>query len=220
MDQGRKPGSEDIPLNLFFVGTSDMRKKPLLVVGLGNPGSSYHETRHNVGFIVADDLAQRYGARFASSRWKGDFAEAVDGRGRIFFLKPMTYMNRSGQSVAPLVAFFKMNIDQILVIHDDLDMAPGRVKLIRGGGAGGHNGIRSLIEHLGDKSFWRLKIGIGRPGQNGVHAGFPVDQYVLGRMDKDEFSLLQSRFDTFADGIEMGRLEGWEKAMNLLNVLR
>ena len=197
-----------------------MRKKPMLVVGLGNPGSKYQDTRHNVGFMVADELAHRYGVTFKTHRWNAELAEAMEGGGKIYLLKPTTYMNRSGQSVGPAVKFFKLTADRVLVIHDDLDMAPGRIKLVRGGGAGGHNGIRSLVEHLGDSSFYRLKIGIGRPGKGDVHSDYPVDQYVLGRFDQAERSLLESRFDSFSSGVELCQNGDWDQAMNLLNCLK
>lgn len=197
-----------------------MRKEPMLVVGLGNPGSKYQDTRHNVGFMVVDDLAKRYGITFKTHRWNADLAETVQGGGKIYLLKPTTFMNRSGQSVGPAVNFLKLTADRVLVIHDDLDMAPGRIKLVRGGGAGGHNGIRSLMEHLGDASFCRLKIGIGRPGKGTVHEDFPVDQYVLGRFRHDERSLLESRFDSLSNGVELCQSGDLDQAMNLLNCLK
>ena len=113
-----------------------------------------------------------------------------------------------------------MTPDQLLVIHDDLDMAPGRIKLVKGGGAGGHNGIKSLVETLGTPDFYRLKIGIGRPGNGLIHPDFPVDKYVLGNFTDEELTVLQSRYDSLADGIRLF-LQGYPaKAMNLLNSLK
>jgi PTH1 family peptidyl-tRNA hydrolase len=129
-------------------------------------------------------------------------------------------MNRSGKAVVQFYRFYKVNPDQLLVVHDDLDMAPGRVKLVKGGGAGGHNGIKSLVESLGTKEFYRLKIGIGRPGNGAVHAGFPVDKYVLSNVTHEDFNILQSRYNSIEDGI-LAFLQGNPaKAMNLLNSLK
>jgi PTH1 family peptidyl-tRNA hydrolase len=138
----------------------------------------------------------------------------------LLLLKPMTYMNLSGKGVVEYVRFFKIEPDQILVIQDDLDMAPGRIKMVRGGGAGGHKGILSLVQHLGTKDFFRLKIGIGRPGQGEVHRDFPVEKYVLGRFRAEEMRHLTARYDSLEQGISLFFEEGPVRAMSLLNSLK
>ena len=144
-----------------------------LLVGLGNPGSRYAMTRHNVGFMAVDAIAQRY--RFAPFRAKfqGTFAEGLIGDARVLVLKPETYMNLSGDSVGAAARFYKIEPSEIAVIHDDIDLADGKMRVKRGGGAGGHNGLRSIDETLGP-DYWRVRIGIGHPGMRGL-----VEAYVL-----------------------------------------
>lgn len=197
-----------------------MVEETFLIVGLGNPGSSYVETRHNVGFLVVDELAHHQGVRLDSEKWDGQFCRASICGARIFLLKPQTFMNLSGKSVSRFADFFKISPDHILVIHDDIDMHPGRLKLVSGGGPGGHNGIRSLIQCLGSKEFYRLKYGIGKPGQNGVHAEVPVEKYVLAPFSEDEKELLKERMALLVDGIETFIKSGSQQAMNILNAVK
>lgn len=194
-----------------------MEKKDWIVVGLGNPGAQYHSTRHNAGFMVADELARRWNAPVAQEKWQAQYFSVSIVDRKVHLLKPLTFMNKSGRAVAQFCRFYKMTPDQLLVIHDDLDMAPGRIKLVQGGGAGGHNGIKSLVETLGTPAFYRLKIGIGRPGNGLIHADFPVDKYVLGNFTDDELMVLQSRYGPLADGIILFLQGHPDKAMNLLN---
>ncbi|MBL8447528.1 MAG: aminoacyl-tRNA hydrolase [Zoogloeaceae bacterium] len=136
---------------------------PKLVVGLGNPGPDYAETRHNAGFWFCDALAEMLGARFAAeSRFHGLVASARESG--IYLLKPMTFMNRSGLAVAVLARYFKVPPDEILVVHDELDLPPGALRLKYGGGTGGHNGLKDISAHCGTANYWRLRIGIGHPG--------------------------------------------------------
>ncbi len=179
-----------------------------LFVGLGNPGAEYENTRHNVGFYFIDALVSRWGGAVdPKEKWQGLYVSFSYKGHKIHCVKPQTYMNRSGESVAVYSNFFKISLQNTVVIHDDLDMAPARIKFVLGGGSGGHNGIKSLVNSLGDAGFYRLKIGIGRPGQNGVHPRFPVDKYVLGSFSPEEVELLDGRkdavslgFDRFFDG--------------------
>jgi len=135
-----------------------------LLVGLGNPGAEYDATRHNAGFWYADAVAQRAGARFsAERRFHGEVARARFGGRELWLLKPSTWMNRSGQAVVALALFYKLLPTQILLAHDELDLAPGAVKLKRGGGTAGHNGLKDTQGHLSTADFWRLRIGIGHP---------------------------------------------------------
>lgn len=197
-----------------------MENKDCLIVGLGNPGAEYQATRHNVGFMVADELARRWKAPVKQEKWQAQYVALSIAKQKVHLLKPLTYMNRSGRAVGQFYRFYKMTPDQLLVIHDDLDMAPGRIKLVQGGGAGGHNGIKSLVETLGTPSFYRLKIGIGRPGNGLIHADFPVDKFVLGNFTDEELLLLHSRYAALAEGIVLFLQGRPDKAMNLLNSLK
>jgi len=136
-----------------------------LIVGLGNPGAEYVATRHNAGFWWVDALADRLRARLVSDRgYHGLVARVNTERGPVWLLEPMTYMNRSGLAVVALARFFKILPDEILVVHDELDLAPGQAKLKFGGGAAGHNGLKDIHAHLGSPAYWRLRLGIGHPG--------------------------------------------------------
>jgi len=136
-----------------------------LFVGLGNPGPEYEATRHNAGFWWLDGLAAKLGARLQSDRsYHGLMARVNLPSGPVWLLEPMTYMNRSGQSVAALARFFKIQPEQILVVHDELDVQPGQAKLKFGGGSGGHNGLKDIQAQLGSADYWRLRLGIGHPG--------------------------------------------------------
>ncbi len=197
-----------------------MNENMFLVVGLGNPGNEYAATRHNAGFMVVDELARRFGVSVDHEKWQAYSAQLVSWGNRICLLKPDTFMNLSGKAVARYVDFYKVRPEQILVVHDDLDMAPGRLKLVAGGGAGGHNGIRSLVEYLGTKDFLRLKLGIGRPGRLSLYSGMPVEKYVLAPFSPDERMLLEQRMDSIEKGLEYLVCDGIAKAMNLLNTIK
>ncbi len=159
-----------------------------LIVGLGNPGPEYAETRHNVGFWLVDRLAAQLSAQFRSeSRYQGEVCRIGLAGRALWLLKPMTYMNRSGQAIAPLARFYKIPPEAILVVHDELDLPPGSVRLKRGGGHGGHNGLRDTIQQLGSADFLRLRLGIGHPG-----VGNDVVAYVLRRAPKAEQQLIDA----------------------------
>jgi PTH1 family peptidyl-tRNA hydrolase len=152
--------------------------EPLLVVGLGNPGPNYAKTRHNVGFVVADILAERMGGKFKVHKRSG--AEAVTGRlgGRsVVLAKPRVYMNESGRQVAPLANFYSVPPDHVIIVHDELDIDFGRIRLKIGGGEGGHNGVRSVASALGTKEFQRVRIGIGRPPGRKDPAAFVLENF-------------------------------------------
>jgi PTH1 family peptidyl-tRNA hydrolase len=154
----------------------------LLVAGLGNPGRGYERTRHNLGWLVVDELVRRHGDSFRS-KFSGKLAELrIDGR-RVALLKPETYMNESGRSLAAAARFFKVEPDALLVVHDDVDLEPGRLQARRGGGLAGHNGLRSIAQALGTQDFLRLRIGVGRPGRGDRRS---VSDYVLSAVEPDE----------------------------------
>jgi PTH1 family peptidyl-tRNA hydrolase len=170
-------------------------------VGLGNPGRSYERTRHNVGFLVADELAKRHGGSWRSKK-KAETAPVVFGLENVTLLKPTTYMNNSGSALAGYKS------EQTVVVHDDLDLPAGSVRVKSGGGAGGHNGLRSIIQHLG-ADFVRVRIGIGRPP-----VGVTATDYVLSRMD----SKIKEAVTLAADAVEAVIEYGPEAAMNRFNV--
>ena len=190
---------------------------PYLMVGLGNPGAKYHGTRHNVGFEIVDAFAKHNNIEITAEKWESLNGKLMLGATPIHLVKPLTYMNLSGKSVARFVDFFKIPIENILVVHDDLDMNTGRLKLVSGGGTGGHNGIRSIVNHLGDNGFNRLKIGIGRPGSGNIHADIPVDRYVLTSFQDDEKDIIENRVLDIIQGLDIFFSGDVSRAMNYLN---
>ena len=183
----------------------------LLVAGLGNPGPDYAATRHNAGFMVADELARRLGASWRG-KFSGELAETrLDGR-RLALLKPQTYMNESGRSVAAAARFFKVAPEALLVVHDEVDLEPGRLQARLGGGLAGHNGVRSVARHLGTPEFARLRIGVGRPERGDPR---PVADFVLSPFPPDlDVATLVARA---ADAVETLALEGLEAAQQKFN---
>ena len=154
-----------------------------LVVGLGNPGARYARNRHNIGFVIADAVARRYGFSAWRDRFKGEVAEGTIGGEKRLLLKPQTFMNDSGEAVLAAMSFYKIRPEEILVIHDELDLRPGKVRVKRGGGSAGHNGLRS-IDALVGADYWRLRIGIGHPGIKEL-----VHPYVLQNFPAEEVKL-------------------------------
>ena len=185
-----------------------------LIAGLGNPDPEYATTRHNAGFWFVDALARAHGASFTSNRkLAGDTAEVVLAGRRVRLLKPMTYMNESGRSLAAATRYFKIEPEHVLVVYDELDLPPGRVKLKFDGGHAGHNGMRSVIEHLGQK-FWRLRLGVGHPGHGPRER---VVNHVLRRASaKEEALVLEGLRDALA-ALPVLLEEGPERAQNALH---
>jgi PTH1 family peptidyl-tRNA hydrolase len=182
-----------------------------LVVGLGNPGSEYARTRHNVGFMVADELAGRAGASATKAKLGAEICEGKLGAERLLFCKPMEYMNVSGEAVNRVATFWKVPVERMVVVHDDLDLPFGRLKLGAGGGHGGHNGLRSLIAHVG-AAFARVRVGVGRPpgGQDSAN-------YVLGGFSKAEQKDLPQVLADASDAVEAIMSQGMTAAMNKFN---
>ncbi len=162
-----------------------------LIVGLGNPGPEYEATRHNAGFWWVDALASQLGVRMLDDRThKGRLARLAGPHGPVWLLQPMTFMNRSGTSVAPLARFYKIEPQSILVVHDELDLLPGQAKLKFGGSAAGHNGLKDIHSMLGTQDFWRLRLGIGHPGERAE-----VVNYVLKRPSPDDREALDKAIE-------------------------
>ena len=183
----------------------------LLVAGLGNPGREYERTRHNVGWMVADELARRHGGSFRS-KFSGRVAEVRAGEKRLALLKPETFMNESGRSVGAAGRFFKVPPEQILLVHDDVDLEEGRLQARRGGGLAGHNGLRSIAQHLGTNDFLRLRVGVGRPERGDRR---PVADYVLSPFDPHvDVDELVARA---ADAVELLAAEGLPAAQQRFN---
>ena len=161
-----------------------------LIVGLGNPGPEYEQTRHNAGFWLVDQLS---GNLQRESRFNALAGKTSIAGNEVWLLKPLTFMNRSGQSVGALARFFKINPDEILVVHDELDIAPGLLRMKKGGSSGGHNGLKDITSALGTQDYWRLRIGIGHPRTLGLQQ--PVADFVLHRPRKDEQVLIEESID-------------------------
>lgn len=162
-----------------------------LIVGLGNPGQQYEKTRHNVGFLFLDELIKTHLAFWANeSKFHGVVANINIGGEKVIFLKPQTFMNRCGLAVSSVARYYKIKTEEILIIHDELDMDAGMVKLKKGGGHAGHNGLRNIIDHLGGNSFYRIRLGIGRPVSRK-----PVADYVLSNPSKEDQALIFSAME-------------------------
>src|SRR5438093_3354753 len=183
----------------------------LLVAGLGNPGREYERTRHNAGWLVVDELARRHGGSWRS-KFSGSLSEVRLGERRLALLKPETYMNESGRSVSAAARFFKVPAKSILVVHDDVDLEPGRLQARRGGGLAGHNGLRSLAQDLGTQDFLRLRIGVGRPGRGDPR---PVKDWVLSPFAPEEDA--DALVTRAADAVETIVREGLEAAQQRFN---
>ncbi len=183
-----------------------------VIAGLGNPGIRYDQTRHNAGSWFVDELARQHGGAFrAERRFQGEVARIRIGPGEVWLLKPTTFMNHSGQAIGALVNFYKVPVEDVLVVHDDIDLPPGTVRLKRGGGHGGHNGLRDIIAHLG-RDFWRLRIGVGHPG----HRDEVID-YVLSRPPPEEARLIHAALESALPVIPVLVSGETERAMHLLH---
>src|SRR5690625_119787 len=168
------------------------------IIGLGNPGEKYEKTRHNVGFQVIDELAKRHHISLQKSKFKCDYEKFHYDDDSVLFVKPQTFMNLSGEGIQPFMHFFKIELEDILVIYDDLDLLIGKIRLRQTGGHGSHNGIKSIIQHVGTKDFKKLRIGIGRP----THPMSVVD-YVLQPFSKMERENVDQMIQRSADACEM-----------------
>ena len=192
-----------------------------LVVGLGNPGQRYAGTRHNVGFMALERLAKREGVRFKSmAKLQGELAEVGFGSDRLRLLMPQTFMNESGRSIRAALDWFDLSADQVLVLVDDMDLPLGRLRIRAKGSAGGHNGLKSTIQHLGTQEFARLRIGIGAPGRSAEERKARTVSHVLGSFNAAEQPLLNDVLDEVLRGLELIQRQGLERAGNRLNGLQ
>ncbi|NBV50553.1 aminoacyl-tRNA hydrolase [bacterium] len=183
-----------------------------LLVGLGNPGPQYENTRHNIGFKVIDALAEKWRVDGFSKKFKGLFVESSWKDHKVLLLKPQTYMNLSGESVREAAQFFKIPVEShVVVVSDDLDLPPGSIRLRKSGGSGGHNGLKSITEMLGTEGYPRLRLGIGRSST------VPTENYVLMSIPETEKKLYAQAVLTASEAIETLLTEGIEKAMSLFN---
>lgn len=185
-----------------------------LVVGLGNPGSKYEQTRHNIGFMALDYYANKEGFSFSDSKWEAKVAKAFIGSRQVVFAKPETFMNNSGRAVGKICAYYKIAAEDVIVIHDDLDLDLGRIKLVVNRGAGGHNGITSIIQCLGVKNFTRIRAGIGRPD---AHSEMTVSNFVLSKFTNAESQIVDSLLSSIVEAFQLVVGHGITSAMNQVN---
>ena len=186
-----------------------MRK---LIVGLGNPGARYSRTRHNIGFACLDELAERHGLRFGRGRAQADVATGFVGEQAVVLAKPQTFMNDSGRAVAALARFHDIAPADLIVVHDELDIPFGTLRLREGGSAGGHQGVRSMIQHLGTNAFARLRVGIGRPP-----GAMPPDRFVLAPFGQAEGEALPEIREAAVAALTLWTREGMAAAMKVYN---
>lgn len=195
-------------------GAEAIAIRPQIIVGLGNPESRYDRTRHNIGFDAVDALAQRWGLTWTEQRrFNAVLAEGPGPAGKIRLLKPLTYMNRSGQAIRAVIDWFKLPPESVLVVYDDMDLPLGRLRLRQSGSAGGHNGIKSTIAHLNTQDFPRLRLGIGKPRVSG---GETVS-HVLGKFTPEEAEIVAQTLDLATEAIALSLRESVHKAMSLYN---
>jgi len=185
----------------------------IVVVGLGNPGKQYTLTKHNVGFLTVEELGQRVGIEITKNKFQSLCGEAVIEGNKVLFLKPQTYMNRSGEAVSSACDFYKVPPENLIIVHDEMDIELGRIMIKPGGGSAGNNGIKSIIVHLGTKDFIRVRIGIGKPRGESDGAS-----HVLSNFSKSESAMIEDTIKTASDAVLEIIDGGLEKAMNKYNV--
>ena len=181
-----------------------------LIVGLGNPGREYENTRHNIGFAAVDVLAEKYNIDVNRTKFKGEYGEGFINGNKVILLKPYTFMNLSGESVREAIDFYKLTEEEVLIIYDDISLEVGRLRIREKGSAGGHNGIKSIINHMGTDVFTRIKIGVGAPKGDLVN-------HVLGRFSKEEVNILKQTLDAVTEATAEIIDNGAKEAMNKFN---
>lgn len=183
-----------------------------LIVGLGNPGKKYSLSRHNVGFMVIDEIAKRRETGVKKRKFNSLFCESIIDQKKIILLKPQTFMNESGRAVYAAVNFYKISMSEVLVVHDEIDLSTGTMQVKFGGGSAGHKGIDSVIRHLGGSDFIRIRIGVGKPTQKPE-----VVNHVLSEFEHGEIETMKVMIERAADAVMETILNGLEKAMNKFN---
>ncbi|MDO5381888.1 MAG: aminoacyl-tRNA hydrolase [Eubacteriales bacterium] len=183
-----------------------------IIVGLGNPGKEYCGTRHNAGFSCIDHIADKYNISVDTSKHKGLIGKGIINGNKVILVKPMTYMNNSGECVREVMDYYKADIEDLIVIFDDISLAPGKLRLRPKGSAGGHNGIKSIISHMGSENFKRIKYGVGDKPK-----GWDLADWVLGRFPSEEFPVLREANDKVCEAVECIITEGIESGMNRFN---
>ncbi|HLR72911.1 MAG TPA: aminoacyl-tRNA hydrolase [Pseudogracilibacillus sp.] len=182
------------------------------IIGLGNPGKKYAQTRHNIGFIVVDEMLKRNQEKLSKNKFKCDYELSRLHGEKVLYVQPQTFMNLSGEGIRPLLDFYKISVENIIVIYDDLDLPVGKIRLRTKGGHGGHNGIRSLIDHLGTKEFKRIRVGVGRPTTPQA-----IVDYVLQPFAKSEVDDVHHAIMMAADATEKWVETSFNDAMNQFN---
>ena len=185
-----------------------------MIIGLGNPGQDYFETRHNAGFMVIDKLAERHGCQFKHERtFEAEVASYNDGGEKVFLVKPTTFMNESGRAAYALATYYHIDLDDLMVVYDDMDLSVGQLRLRKKGSAGGHNGIKSLIQHLKTQEFQRARVGIGRPQK-----GKTVVNHVLSRFNQTERDAIEQGVEYTADALDYWvQNQDFNQTMNQFN---
>ena len=184
-----------------------------LIAGLGNPGIKYRNTRHNVGFKVVNQWAKSLGVRLSGRRFESRNTRITFQAESVILLRPLTYMNESGKSIKACSDYFRLKEDNILVIHDDIDLPVGKIRMVRGGGAGGHKGVLSIMHHLGVRQFPRVKIGVGRPR----YEGESIEDYVLSPFYSDEKMIIDKMIKMAVWACELFIADGIDSTMNRIN---
>lgn len=193
-------------------GEGEKEGQMRLIVGLGNPGRQYEHTRHNVGFDTIDELSKRLNIPLSQSKWKGLYGIGQASGQKVLLLKPLTFMNLSGEAVRAVIDYYQIEIEDLLIIYDDLDLPVGKIRLRQKGSPGGHNGIKSIVAHLGTQEFNRIRIGIDRP-----EPGVSIIDYVLGRFRPDESAAIQAALEKSAEACEAWLTLPFLQVMNQYN---
>ncbi|AMR82568.1 aminoacyl-tRNA hydrolase [Bacillus thuringiensis] len=199
-------------LRLFVSKKESSGTRMKLIVGLGNPGREYELTRHNIGFMAIDELAKRWNISLNEQKFKGVFGAGFVNGEKVILLKPLTYMNLSGESIRPLMDYYKIDVEDFVVMYDDLDIPVGKLRLRMKGSAGGHNGVKSMISQLGTQEFQRIRMGIDRPKN-----GMKVVDYVLGRFTSEEIPDVNHSIEKAADACEEWLNKPFLQIMNTFN---
>lgn len=184
-----------------------------IIVGLGNPGAEYDKTRHNAGFMAIDLLCERLGVKCDRAKFKALVCEATIGEARVLIMKPQTFMNKSGEAISEACRFYKIPADKVIVISDDVSLGVGRLRIRKKGSAGGHNGLKSIIEHLGTDEFPRIKLGVGEK----PHPDYDMVDWVLGKLPKQELDTLAKTIENMPSALALIVNGEIDKAMNTCN---